>query len=1054
MYKLKSLPRVTLLFAVLTLSALGATSLWAENVFVTAFKGTTGTTDVTPAPLCVFTGCSLFGASTLSASTASPTPVVPAAGRRVVYGNDATASWSITPTNMDVTPVSGSPTYHFSSLQHLGVYKIYVTDGESGNASPDLLVNMTATGGDLADTNGNAATTITLDVFNASAPNDVWIHVGYITNTTPNPTLKFTYASGTIASSGGRWYMDAVWFEYMDDPCAGVAPEVGVGGPLAAGQTFVNVTGVSAGATNVTVYAGNVAIGSLNSPAGFAAGTHSVPTSALSKGAFISATQSKTNSAGGLCTSTAGAGIIVGGGPNAQLRAFLGCWQNSTNAGPIGTNSSAPPGNVYPYFLKATSMSFGSAPAGGETLVPSTCWQSVTFQHGVDNAVDMNSGAVVNNTDRYCSLESLVFSIDAQDNGPYNLYIDSIMNGDTLVEGFEDYAVDTVQTFVAPNVAAVPPASMYLTPPNSSLVSTANAYEGTKSCRIQWQWGDTNNVRWARVIANASSGKHYPQLDTSKPIIVRYLVLPVGATTGSKFNGSVGAITNTTPIYDGGSVTLGVTVTGTGSYTYQWLADNAEVGGATDRTYTDPVLPWDDNGVQVTRTYNVKVSDGNCILSAVPVTLAPLLPVPIITNQPVSKVVHVGTPASICVGATNAPSGGDMIFSYTWEKVDDTGTNWWAVGGGGTATCLSDVFPAAQFTEIGHYRVVIQGSYGAVTSSVASLQVVSADVVIGNGDGLRGNYFNLPTWTGEFVAPAWAGTPTVNRVDPTVAFDWVTGSPDPAVTVDDFAVRWYGQIQPLYSDTYTFTVRSDDGARLWIDKQLVVDYWHPQGATDRTGTITLNTSKHDILLEYFERGGNASVMLYWTNSGGQIYKTLVPVQQLYANQATWAPPAVALTAPTDGSIVTLPAQVSLAANVVTNDGIVKAVEFYNGATLITTVTNPPYSASWTAVVGSYPVSAKVVYNESSREVSATNRVTVNAIVKAPVAIDSIVNNGNGTVTINYSGGAGASFTLMKSAVVPNPTRDSWTPVGANNPGTPGSFTTTPAGNEFYTIRSN
>jgi len=81
-------------------------------------------------------------------------------------------------------------------------------------------------------------------------------------------------------------------------------------------------------------------------------------------------------------------------------------------------------------------------------------------------------------------------------------------------------------------------------------------------------------------------------------------------------------------------------------------------------------------------------------------------------------------------------------------------------------------------------------------------------------------------------------------------------------------------------------------------------------------------------------------------------------------------------------------------------------------------------------------------------------IVITVPTAASVTITSIVNNGNGTVTINYAGGAGTSFTLMKSSVLPNPTRDSWSPVGANNPTTPGSFTTTPAGDEFYTIRSN
>jgi hypothetical protein len=74
--------------------------------------------------------------------------------------------------------------------------------------------------------------------------------------------------------------------------------------------------------------------------------------------------------------------------------------------------------------------------------------------------------------------------------------------------------------------------------------------------------------------------------------------------------------------------------------------------------------------------------------------------------------------------------------------------------------------------------------------------------------------------------------------------------------------------------------------------------------------------------------------------------------------------------------------------------------------------------------------------------------------KSSVSISNIVNNLNGTVTINYGGGGGSQFILMKSAVVPTATgnRDNWTPVLTNTV-SPGSFTTPLSGTEFYSIES-
>jgi hypothetical protein len=600
------------------------TSSLAEDVFVTSYRGTTASTDVTPCPPSCVTGASTFGASTTSASTATPIPVIPGSGRRVVYGNAAGATWSVTPTDINLTGTGSPPGgYNFTTLHNIGVYKIYVTKGEKGNASPDLIVNMTATGGSLADSNGVAATSIPLDVFQTSKPDDVWFHVGYITNDTLSPTITFTYASGTIGSTGGRWYMDAVRFESIDT-CTGVANQVGVNGPLEAGQGFVNVTDVAEGATNVTVYSNGNMIGETNNSAGFASGTFVVSTSPLTKDESIVASQTKTG-----CTSLVpGVGPIVGGGPNPTISVSLAFWMNPSFQGPVGTT----PTNslVTNYFLKATGLiaNFGTAPLGGQLLFSDQCWQTVTFDHLNDPGIFVSSGTTAFDNNPFSALEGLEFSISDLDSGPYEIYVDQIKNGDVVIEDFEGYQNGTTNTFVAPRQASSPSAAAtYLGSPNSALISQNNAFDGTNSLRVQWQFVDNDNKRWAHVLANATTGKRYPQIDNTKPVTVRYLVLPVGQTT-NKLHFATYPVNQTKTTNE--TATFSVTAAGEGPFTYQWSFEGGSIDGATDSSYTRSNVQLSDTGV-----YSVLVTGNNgagCSASTdAKLTVTEFVPPPVIS---------------------------------------------------------------------------------------------------------------------------------------------------------------------------------------------------------------------------------------------------------------------------------------------------------------------------------------------------------------------------------------------------------------------------------------
>jgi 4-amino-4-deoxy-L-arabinose transferase-like glycosyltransferase len=136
--------------------------------------------------------------------------------------------------------------------------------------------------------------------------------------------------------------------------------------------------------------------------------------------------------------------------------------------------------------------------------------------------------------------------------------------------------------------------------------------------------------------------------------------------------------------------------------------------------------------------------------------------------------------------------------------------------------------------------------------------------------GLRGAYYSNTKLSGE---------PTV-RMDAEINFDWGPRAPAPAVNPDNFSVRWTGEIQCPVDAVYTFYVRSDDGARLWIDDQQILDNWKEQSPTEVARSRFTQQGWHRIRLEYFEATFGASIRLAW--SYAQNPKAIIPPSNLRA----------------------------------------------------------------------------------------------------------------------------------------------------------------------------
>ena len=122
------------------------------------------------------------------------------------------------------------------------------------------------------------------------------------------------------------------------------------------------------------------------------------------------------------------------------------------------------------------------------------------------------------------------------------------------------------------------------------------------------------------------------------------------------------------------------------------------------------------------------------------------------------------------------------------------------------------------------------------------------------------------------------------REDFEINFDWGDGSPDPVVQNNGFQVRWTGTIYAEETGTYYFRSYTDDGLRLFIDEQPVIDEWWDFPATNHYGQIDLDPGLHDLEMEYYENGGGAVAQLYWIPPNG--VETLVePSDQVALNSA-------------------------------------------------------------------------------------------------------------------------------------------------------------------------
>ncbi len=119
------------------------------------------------------------------------------------------------------------------------------------------------------------------------------------------------------------------------------------------------------------------------------------------------------------------------------------------------------------------------------------------------------------------------------------------------------------------------------------------------------------------------------------------------------------------------------------------------------------------------------------------------------------------------------------------------------------------------------------------------------------------------------------------RVDANINFTWGTKSPLPGkLYADAFSVRWTGFVKAGHTHTYTFYARSDEGVRVWVNGQNIINHWTNQTLSEKSGTIALRAGKsYPIKVEYYDKTGDATMELRWSDPG--LPKQIVSSSRLF-----------------------------------------------------------------------------------------------------------------------------------------------------------------------------
>ena len=149
-------------------------------------------------------------------------------------------------------------------------------------------------------------------------------------------------------------------------------------------------------------------------------------------------------------------------------------------------------------------------------------------------------------------------------------------------------------------------------------------------------------------------------------------------------------------------------------------------------------------------------------------------------------------------------------------------------------------------------------------------------------------------WAAEFFdGTGLAGAPVLERCDPAVDFDWTAAAPGPGVGTNQFSARWT-RTDTFEAGDHRFTATADDGIRVFVDGDLVLNGWADQSSASYAATVPLTAGQHTVVVEYYEAWGDAEARASYLRVAAPVggCEPSVWTAELFTGQALAGEPVV------------------------------------------------------------------------------------------------------------------------------------------------------------------